>query len=247
MAADRVRNLARAVLPRWLLRRVRPGSVPAFGRIDFGDLRRTSPLDRHFGYGRGRPVDRAYIEAFLEREQAAIRGHVVEVGEATYTRRFGADRVTRSDVLHVDPEAPGATVIADLADADHVPSDAFDCIVLTQTLQLVYDLPSAVRTLHRILAPGGTLLATAPGLSQLDEGVWRDSWFWGFTAASLTRLFAEAFASPDVTIEAHGNVLAAVAMLEGVASAELRQAELDADDPRYPVILTVRAVKSGAS
>jgi SAM-dependent methyltransferase len=241
----RTRDLARRVLPRWLLRRVRPGSVPAVGRVDFGDLRRTRPLDEHFGYGRGRPVDRSYIEAFLAGEAGAIRGRVLEVGESTYTRRFGGGRVERSDVLHVDPHAPGATIIADLAAGDGIPSDAFDCVILTQTLQLLYDVPAAIRTVHRILAPGGTLLATVPGITQLDEGVWRESWYWSFTEASMRRLFTDHFGSPDVLVESHGNVLAAIAFLEGIAAEELRPGELLAADPRYPVIVTVRATKAG--
>ncbi len=236
------RDLLRRWLPRAVLRRLRPDSVPLPGRVDFGDFRRTVPLSRHFGFERGLPVDRHYIEAFLAARAGDIRGRVLEVGDATYTRRFGGERVVRSDVLHVDPEAEGATIIADLAAADDVPSDAFDCVVLTQTLHLVYDVSAAIRTIHRILAPGGVALITVPGISQLDAGTWRDTWYWAFTEASATRLFAENFAG-DVSVAVHGNALAAIAMLEGIAADELRPAELAAHEPSYPVTVTVRAVK----
>jgi SAM-dependent methyltransferase len=240
---DVMRDGVRRLVPRVLLRRVRRGSVPLPGRVDFGDLRRTAPMSRHFGFERGLPVDRHYVEQFLAAHAGDIAGRVLEVGESTYTRRFGGSRVRRSDVLHIDPDAPGATIIADLAAADHVASDAFDCIVLTQTLHLIYDVPAAIRTLHRILAPGGVVLVTAPGISQLHSGRWRDTWYWAFTPASATRLFAEHFAPGEVRVESHGNVLAAIALLEGLATEELRPEELAVDDPSYPVTVAVRAVK----
>ena len=42
------------------------------------------------------------------------------------------------------------TIVADLAAGEGIPSAAFDCLVITQTLHLLYDLFAAIRTLHRI-------------------------------------------------------------------------------------------------
>lgn len=216
-------------------------------RVRFGDLRRLRPISVWFGYDRGQPIDRYYIESFLTRCGSDIRGRVLEIGDASYTRQFGGPRVTRSDVLHVWADAPGATIVGDLAAGDDIPSDSFDCVVLTQTLHLIYDVGSAIRTLHRILAPGGVLLATFPGISPIDRGEWRDSWYWGFTPLSARRLFEDHFASPDVTIQSHGNVLSAIAFLEGLATHELRRSELDAVDLAFPVSITIRAVKQEAA
>jgi hypothetical protein len=93
---------------------------PTVGEVDFGSLRRLSPISRLWGYDRGCPVDRYYIENFLSRQAASIRGRVLEIGDNTYTRRFGAGRVTHSDVLHVKEGNPQATIIGDLTSADHV-------------------------------------------------------------------------------------------------------------------------------
>jgi ubiquinone/menaquinone biosynthesis C-methylase UbiE len=134
--------------------------------------------------------------------------------------------------------------VADLASADEVPSAAFDCIVLTQTLHLVYDVHSAMRTLYRILAPNGTLLLTVPGISQTTDDRWRDSWYWSFTRVSLTRLANEVFSPEGVEVESHGNVLTAVAFLHGLGRQELHQAELEFTDPDFPLVLTLRARKS---
>lgn len=59
---------------------------------------------------RGQPVDRHYIERFLSAHASDVRGAVLEVGDNEYTRRFGGERVTTSDVLHVETGHPGATM-----------------------------------------------------------------------------------------------------------------------------------------
>ena len=108
----------------------RTDASPRVGHVRFGDLRRLRPISREFGYDRGLPVDRHYIEAFLARRADDIHGRVMEIGDSTYTRRFGGARVTQHDVLHVNPVAE-ATFVGDLTCAGHLPSDAFDCVVLT--------------------------------------------------------------------------------------------------------------------
>lgn len=216
---------------------------PPRGWVRMGDLRRLEPLSRAFGYERGLPVDRYYIERFLESHRGDLRGRVLEVGDDAYTRRFGGDAVTQREVLHVAPGAPGATFVADLIAADAVPSNAFDCFVLTQTLHLIYDLNAALATVQRILKPGGVVLATLPGISPLSEDEWRDEWCWSFTERSARRLFASAFPGANVEVASHGNVLAATAFLQGLAAGELEPDELEHRDPGYPLLITVRAVK----
>jgi len=215
-----------------------------FRHVRFGSLRRTTPISRHFGYDRGNPVDRTYIEDFLSRHASDIRGRVLEVGDNSYTTRFGGARVTLSEVLHVDPAAPNVTYCTDLAEGNGIPDSSFDCIVLTQTLHLIFDLEKAAKTLHRILKPGGVLLLTVPGVSSVDRGEWGGTWFWSFTQASLGRVLQKEFRQSSVAIATYGNVLSATAFLYGLAGDELRSHELNACDPQIPVIVAARAVKS---
>jgi SAM-dependent methyltransferase len=164
-----------------------------------------------------------------------------------YTRKFGAEHVTKSDVLDVRQSSPMATIVADLTSADHIPSDSFDCIILTQTLQYIYDVRAALRTLARILKPAGVSLITIPGITQIPRGYWEDTWYWGFTTVSARRLFEEVFPTASIAVEAHGNVLASVGFLEGLASEELNREELDFADPDYQTLITVRAIKAEVS
>ena len=211
--------------------------------MQFGGLRRLTPISRQSGYDRGRAIDRRYIENFLARHAGDVKGRTLEIGDDTYSRRFGSNRVTLSDVLHVSRDHPAATIVGDLTAADHIESGAFDCVILTQTLHFVCDVQAALVTLHRILRPGGVLLATFPGLSQIADAAWRHSWYWGFTTTSARRMFGETFPSADTQIEAWGNVLAATAFLHGLADDELQPQELDYQDPHDQVLITVRAMK----
>src|SRR5439155_11116717 len=122
--------------------------------------RRHGPASHYAGRERGEPIDRYYIESFLARHSSDVRGNCLAVKDALYTTRFGGDRVTQADVLDVNPDNPASTVLGDLRHLDAIANDTYDCFILTQTLQYIDDLDAAVRECHRILKPGGVLLAT---------------------------------------------------------------------------------------
>lgn len=191
------------------------------------------------------PIDRYYIENFLRSHREDIRGHVLEIGDDTYTKKFGGERVTRSDVLHVVEGNRKATIIGDLTRADNIPSNTFDCIIFTQTLQMIYDFRSALHNLYRILKPHGTILLTTHGISKIcrQEGI--DLWgeYWHFTCQSIRKIFHEIFSHQSVQTKVYGNVLAGVATLHGLAAEELDQDELDYCDPLYEILIAVKAVK----
>lgn len=224
---------ARSALVEW--RRRRPP--------DLGDLRRVSPLDPNWGFERGTPIDRVYVQGFIGAHAADIRGRVLEIAAPDYTSRFGTG-VEKVDILMATEGNPQATVVGDLADAPHIPDASFDCAIVTQTLQFVYDTRAALATLHRVLAPGGVLLATVPGITKIspheDEafGEW-----WHFTARSLRRLAEEAFGEGAVEVESFGNVLSAAGFLYGLAASDLRPDELASRDRLYEVVVGLRAVK----
>ena len=67
---------------------------PPVGWVNFGRLSSTIPISRNFGLDRGTAIDRYYIEKFLAEHAADITGHVLEVGDDAYSRRFGSN-ITR--------------------------------------------------------------------------------------------------------------------------------------------------------
>ena len=238
----------RRFVPASLRRRLRPVRAAVVDRRRrrpprLGDLRRLTPIDPNWGFERGTPIDRVYVERFVGGHAGDIRGRVLEIAAPDYTSRFGVG-VERVDILMAMEGNPEATIVGDLADAPHIPSDEFDCAIVTQTLQFVYDVRAALTTLERILAPGGVLLATIPGLTKIsrieDElfGEW-----WHYTGRSVRRLAEETFPGGTFDVQTYGNVLAASGFLYGLAASDLEPAELNAHDPLYEVVIGLRAVK----
>lgn len=242
-----VRRLILSLLPERALERLRElrrrRMSPQLGRIDFGDLMRLAPISSGYGFKRGTPVDRFYIERFLARCGSDIRGRVLEAGDATYSKRFGGE-ITRQDVLNLQADSAVTTIAGDLGAEDLLDPAAYDCLVMTQVLQLIFDVPSAIRRMHASLAPGGVVLATVPGISPVDPGADGSQWNWTFTQASARKLFEDAFGAENVDVACHGNVFAATCFLQGIALEDVGEDWIDHDDPAFPLVVTIRAQRA---
>lgn len=256
--ADKHKSLARQIASR-LLPESRKADIHRRYRrlrsprliVRIGAPRRRLPIGRDFGCGRGSPIDRYYIDEFLSRHsgssdytRGAIHGHVLEVGDDYYSQKLGLG-VDRIEILHVSPGNPLATIVADFTDGRNLSSETYDCVICTQTLLMIYDVKAAIKTIHRILKPGGTALVTVPGISQIvrpDIDAWGD--YWRFTTLSARRLFEEAFDPANITVECFGSVLTASAFLYGLATEDMSRCELDLHDPDFQLIIGIKAVKS---
>lgn len=207
-----------------------------------GDLRRLEPFST-WGSSRGGPIDRIYIDQFIEKHAADVRGRALEIMDDHYLVRHGTG-VTQVDILDVDESNPKATFHADIVDAPNIPDGTFDCVVLTQVLPFVYDTRAALTTVHRILAPGGVMLATTGGISRIApiESAVYGHW-WHFTSMSASRLSEDVFGVGNVDVETYGNVLAATGFLYGLGLHDLSTGELAVRDPAYEVTIAIRAVK----
>jgi len=213
--------------------------------VSLGDVGRFEPASRSFGLERGLPIDRFYIEDFLAEQASLVRGRVLEVGSRAYTERFGGGAVTESCILGSQGNGTNDRVIpGDLTDKDTLPVEAFDCFICTQTFNFIYNVSKAVEGAHHLLRPGGVLLATVAGISQIsryDMDRWGD--YWRFTTASLDRLFKPVFGD-GVVIACRGNLPMTLAYLQGMAVEDLpNPGLLDAVDPDYQLLLTVVARK----
>jgi hypothetical protein len=215
---------------------------PPAGAVRWGSLRRSSPFSRDWGYDRGTPIDRVYIEKFLASHAEDVRGACLEVMNADYTDRFGGARVSRQDVLDINPANTLATIVTDLGEADSLPVQRFDCVIFTQTLHLIPDMRIALANVWRAIAPGGVLLLTVPALGRHDtrKGFHHDRW--RLTKTGLEWLLG---GLPDGRADTttYGNVLSCTAFLYGLAAEELRPEELHVTDPAFPLIVAARVHK----
>jgi len=204
----------------------------------WGNLRRVEPFSSRYGFERGTPVDRFYLHEFLDQHRALITGRVLEVQVPSYTRRFGQG-VQVSHTVDIVPQF-SPTYLCDLADAPQIPSDSYDCVLAPNTLQHVKSLEPALRTMLRVVKPGGTLLAsTCLLLPLLPDG---DD-YWRLSPQGWRELLAAHWPGCDVDVAGHGNCLVAIAAMHGLALEELDEDELRAHDPRFPVLVTIRCRK----
>jgi len=205
------------------------------------------PITRDCGATRGSPIDRWYIHEYLWSKRADVRGRVLEVSDPGYTDYLGEGEVTRCDVVHPRPGNPDATFVGDLVTGEGIPRGVFDCVVLPQTLHLIYEAGAVVATVREALAPGGVVLATVPGIAPIndfDQHEWGE--YWRFTADSSRRLFAGPFGDENVEVETFGNVLVASAFLYGYAAEDLTEADLARRDDDFHFLMGVRAVAPGS-
>lgn len=198
-----------------------------------------TPLDDAYGMGRGTPVDRYYIETFLDLHKELIRGRVMEIGDRIYTEKFGGEKVTESVILHVEREAPEIGQIkGDLSTGEGLKEESVDCLICTQTLPFIYDVRSAANQIVRILKKGGTALLTVAGLSQIIQYErLHYGHFWSFTEQSLGRLFEGNAEVDSVDVVTYGNVKTSTAFLYGISYEELSQGDLDFHDPNYQLLV----------
>ena len=212
-------------------------------RPRWGNLRRARPFSERWGYDRGTSIDRYYINPFIAAHGACITGHVLEVKEDLYTTACGHD-IERVEILDVNSRNVLATLVADLGDAGSIPEGAYDCAIVTQTLQYIPAVDVAMANLWRSLKPGGHLLVTVPCAAKCESTL-RDGEAWRFLPAGLERLVERACdpVPTSFTVQAHGNLTVTIASLLGLAAEELRPAELERDDADYPLILTLVATK----
>lgn len=202
------------------------------------------PRSRKFGFDRGTPIDRYYIESFLRENSSDVQGHVLEIGDANYTRKFGGEKVSRSTVLHITNSNNENTIVGDLATGEGILINTFDCVILTQTIQFIYNIKNAILNTYKALRPGGVVLATASGISQIsryDMDLWGE--YWRLTDLSANRLFEEVFPSENIQVKTLGNVKASAAFLYGYAVEDMKKRDLDYSDSDYQMLIAIRAVK----
>ena len=244
----KMKSSLKKIIPNQFKRKIKhflfePHNVKKEKMVSLGDLDRVQPFSTCFGYDRGGPIDRYYIDGFLKQEQGYIQGNVLEIGDNFYTIQYGGEKVTKSDVLHVDPTSKEATIIGDISHAPHIPDNTFDCIILTQTLHLIYNYKDALQTCLRILKPKGTLLMTVPGLSPIDHDEWGDVWYWSFTDRSMNKVMKEVFQDGEVEVKSFGNVFIASAFLYGLGMNDVDKKKFDHNDPHFQVVITIKANK----
>jgi glycosyltransferase involved in cell wall biosynthesis/SAM-dependent methyltransferase len=200
------------------------------------------PLSYAWGSERGTPIFEYYIDQFLTEWAGDIRGHCLEFFNDQYKPTRWEPQLDHLEAIHLENSHPLATMVADLAGPNDIPSERFDCIICTHTLHSRIDVEKAAAELHRLLKPHGVLLVAVPVLCMYEPGL-NESW--RFTEAALEGLLATRFGPRNVTVRSYGNSLTAAGQLRGLTVENFTRAELYAHDARFAVEACARAVKAG--
>ncbi len=196
------------------------------------------PVSRRFGREHGTPIDRYYIEKFLEKNCDKIHGEVAEFAEDTYARRYGFD-ITHSYILHVN--GWGERVIkVNLETGDGVREGILDCLICTQTIQFIFNLDAVIQNICKLLKNDGCALITCHGISQISLYDYRN-WgeYWRFTPMTIKRLYEQNTENCEISVQSYGNVKTATAMLYGLCAEDLDDEDFEFNDEQYPLLLTV--------
>ncbi len=196
----------------------------------------TEVVSKAMGCDRGAPVDRFYIEKFLNENKKYIHGDCMEIADTTYISKFGSN-VKNAYIFTAEADRENA-ITGDLTTGKGCKPDAIDCFILTQTLPFMFDIQNAAKNIIMMLRPGGVALVTVRGISMIsryDEQRWGD--YWGFTVQSLEKIFLPVTSKNNIEIISYGNVKTATAFLYGLCQEDLEMKDFIYDDPLVPVII----------
>jgi len=181
---------------------------------------------------------RQYIREFLETYRTQIKGRCVEFPPPVYREEFGrGPAVTSYDVWGIEP-GQGITVVGDLQSPPHIKDGAFDTILCTHVLCCVARPWLAAAEMHRLLAPGGVALCTAPVILQRYAPDPKD--YWRFTKDSLQLLFSD---FSRVEAHSYGNAITVAASPFYLMTQHLPRKVLRLHDDNCPNVVAAAAWK----
>jgi SAM-dependent methyltransferase len=199
------------------------------------------PLSSKFGFDRGMPIDRYWIEDFLYKNSNLIKGHCLEIGDSSYTKMFGKRKVSKTDVLDIDIKNPKANIYGDIRNLKKLIEDeSYDCIILTHVLGLIDDPSKAVSEIYRILKKDGVVLATSACFSPTYKEAKN---FWRILPEGANYIFGKYFGPENVEVTSYGNVLAGRAFWVGMSQEDLAKEDLRYNDSRFPCVTCALARK----
>lgn len=201
------------------------------------------PVGRTFGYSRGSSISRYYIEKFLGANIHYIKGNILEIGDNQYTQKYGAsDSVSYvfrygEGQNYYDKENNVNVVYGNLEKEVNVEDVKFDCIILTQVLDMIFDIKNAIKNVKHLLCEGGVILLTVSGITPISRSdMDRYGHYWCFTNKAIETLLNDDWYHSEVYT--YGNAKVACAFIQGMSSEELTKEELDYCDEEFQVMLS---------
>ena len=217
-------------------------SVKVLYKKSFGSKINVCPISSKFGFDRGTPIDRYYIEKFLTENSNYIKGNLLEIADSNYSKKYATGSKNIFNVLTFDnPPEDCSVIVGDLSKPETLPNNVMDCFICTQTYNFIYDVKKAIESSYKMLKKDGVLLATVSGISQISR---YDMDYWRFTDLSIRKFLMEFFDEDKISIKVYGNSIAASAFLQGISIEDFdNQKILEEIDMNYQLIIGIVAKK----
>ncbi len=196
------------------------------------------PISRRCGYERGTPIDRYYIEKFLDSNQKYIQNKVMEVADNQYTCRYSKN-IKEALIMHVEGWDKDVVQI-NLETGNGVAkyANSIDCFICTQTIQMIYDIKTAMKNIYKMLKQDGTALITIAGIAGIslyDYYNWGE--YWRVTPKALRMIMEETFDRNKIEIFGYGNIKTTIAFLYGLCVEDLGENDFTYDDEQFPMLI----------
>ena len=191
-----------------------------------------------FGFDRGTPIDRYYINTFLENlklENSFNRS--LEFGEIHYSDRFKVkEKYFLSHPAYETRAISSKQISFDLNSAHNYDGIKFDLILSTNVINFTKNPFVSIKHHMDMLNSGGTLVLTASAsmpISKFDAERWGD--YWRIAPDGLNQLLRTLNCEYD--IHSFGSFVTSIAFLCGLSAEEVDPLDLNENDDRYPIIV----------
>jgi SAM-dependent methyltransferase len=211
-------------------------TVPV-GHIDFGDLKRKLPFCSQFGHFRGNPIDRYYLDRFIDEIRSEVKGVTLEIGGSRSNRELYRFKNTTS-YLAMDLSGPDLDIAGDAHDPNVVEKESMDTILLFNVLEHCERPWVVADNIYQWLKPQGQVFCMVPTAQRVHR-VPQD--YWRILPDALNSIFSR---FPRRKLYVYGNPLTTIAANYGIAAEELTREELDCHHENYPVANCIHAQKS---
>ena len=209
--------------------------TPAAHQLDWGTMRRRFAICEWFGFSRGAPVDRYYLDRFVAEIRERVVGEVLEIGGRSANRElYGFPNVTRYQTLDMRP-GPGVDIVGDAHDPAIHPPDSVDSIVAFNVLEHCEQPWKVVENMRLWLRRGGWAFCMVPNAQRI-HAMPRD--YWRALPEAVQWMFRD-FSTRE--IRQYGNPTTVIAAYLGIAAEELSRDELDEIHLDYPVATCISA------
>lgn len=209
-----------------------------FGAIEYSDFKRYAPLCHDYGYSRGTPIDRYYLEQFIREIRSYVVGYTLEIGgsrENQYLYGFTNAMSYKTMDMHQKPEVD---ITGDIHDPNSLGSNSFDSIILFNVLEHCEKPWIVVENIYNWLTKRGSVFCMVPNSQRIHRDP-KD--YWRILPDGMRSLFAK---FPIKQLYLYGNPITTIATMMGVAAEELSSEELNSFNSEYLVATCIYACKA---